>query len=788
MAKKKGSDSAIVWLAVGVIAILAAIPKELWIGFGVLGVIGAVVYFWSKKSPSSRDATITRKVQSQPQRKRPGANKFAEEDRLVSIRVRDNAYEENDYKIPSKPRDLGSSRWLRLGESVVVAGVNLTGGLIYVGTSLPTPHGENDPCLIDPNKSVALRGDFTQPAGGYWPSYSSISKEARKAYLNWLSEGRNNPSADIGYVFLYFYGLERRVVLDAAKDSSLEKELPDIANEIRRLLRTYGDKSGSFKRYATELLNWIEVSSFNPKLYLEPVPIFTKTWELPLYLRLALGRAAMDGVPIPPALALAWVKLDPAISLRTPATRCVEEFDKLFLLRYQREFGGGISLPRNKTKLKFVYRPASSGFHGYNEIKLGFGDTPDVTVLTAPLGKLRRIVDEVTNELDSYSRFLARGSNQANSLDAMLLLPAEAWPDKLKQALDSLKKRMGGGLLAMSFSELLNSFEKQAQPTKDKVLGLAKALEALDIGMEPNVLHGATPPSLSETVVLFPEPRIEPHLKYSPAYQAALLTLQLSAVVANADGDFSAQELTRLTNQIQTARDLTSTHKQRLKAHLRLLHTTPVSLPALKKRLDLLEQPAKDTLASFMAAVAQADGDVSPDEIKMLEKIYKALGVEPKKVFGDIHTAATSESKTEIIEHSAPKVENAGFKLDTARIAELQKDTEKVSALLSSIFREEEVLAPVLIEEKIITENEESSSVPSLLGLDESHSSLARLLLSRPEWTREELLDVAADLDLMLDGALEHINEAAFDAYDSPLTEGEGPITVNIEVLEKLET
>jgi len=78
--------------------------------------------------------------------------------------------------------------------------------------------------------------------------------------------------------------------------------------------------------------------------------------------------------------------------------------------------------------------------------------------------------------------------------------------------------------------------------------------------------------------------------------------------------------------------------------------------------------------------------------------------------------------------------------------------------------------------------------VPSLLGLDESHSSLARLLLSRPEWTREELLDVAADLDLMLDGALEHINEAAFDAYDSPLTEGEDPITVNIEVLEKLET
>lgn len=788
MAKKKNSGSAIGWLVVGVIGTFVAIPNDFWVGFGLLGGVCAIAYFLSKQASSPNNTVAKEVARSKQNNGRRSSRESAEADGLVSFGVMIQTKEERDFRIPNKPKDIGIARWLQPGESVVVGGVNLTGGLIYVGTSLPTPHGENDPCLIDPNKSVAARGDVTQPAGGYWPSYSSISKEARKAYLNWLSEGKKNPNADIGFVFLYFYGLERRVFLDVVKDSSLEKELPDIAEEIRRLLRIYGDKSASFKRYATELLNWIEISNFNPKLYLEPIPTFAKTWELPLYLRLALGRAAIDGVPVPPALALAWVKLEPAISLRTPATRCAEEFDKLFLLRYQRDFGSGLSLPRNKTKLKFVYRPASSGFHGYNEIKLTFGDTPDVTVLTSPLGKLRKTVDEVTDALDSYSRFLARGSNQANSLDAMLLLPAEAWPDKLKNAVDTLKRRINGGLVAMSFAELLNCFEKQAQPTKDKVLGLAKALEALDIGMEPNVLHGAAPPSLSETVVLFPEPRIEPHLKYSPAYQAALLTLQLSAVIAKADGDFSAQELTRLTNQIQTARDLTSTHKQRLKAHLRLLHTTPVSLASLKKKLDMLEQPVKETLASFMAAVAQADGDVSTDEIKMLEKIYKALGVEPKKVFGDIHTAATSESKTEIIEHSAPKVENAGFKLDTARIAELQKDTEKVSALLSSIFREEEVSAPVLIEEKITTENEESSSVPGLLGLDESHSSLARLLLSRPEWTRDELLDVAADLDLMLDGALEHINEAAFDAYDSPLTEGEDPITVNIEVLEKLET
>ncbi|MFX4994044.1 tellurite resistance TerB C-terminal domain-containing protein, partial [Acinetobacter baumannii] len=77
------------------------------------------------------------------------------------------------------------------------------------------------------------------------------------------------------------------------------------------------------------------------------------------------------------------------------------------------------------------------------------------------------------------------------------------------------------------------------------------------------------------------------------------------------------------------------------------------------------------------------------------------------------------------------KIEETGFKLDPARIAALQKDTEAVSALLSGIFKEENQPEPVLVE----TEPEDDAEAPSpgLLGLDEAHSALARLLLSRPE-------------------------------------------------------
>ena len=43
---------------------------------------------------------------------------------------------------------------------------------------------------------------------------------------------------------------------------------------------------------------------------------------------------------------------------------------------------------------------------------------------------------------------------------------------------------------------------------------------------------------------------------------------------------------------------------------------------------------------------------------------------------------------------------------------------------------------------------------------------------------------LAAALGLMTDGALEHLNEAAFDHADGPLTEGDDPLEINPDILE----
>lgn len=802
--KSSGPGAGLILLGV-VVAGLMAIPKAVWIAFGVVAVLGLLVYFFirylknrdledpaTEVQPESQsdglagfalpaDWPSTKAAPKSPQSALPARMPLE-----TPTTVKSASPPPADYRIPKAPQGYGVGQWIPAGQSVEVAGLTLPGGMLYVGTKLPAGFGANDPCLIDPSKSVARSGDFTERQMNYWPSYAEISPEARRAYLNWLASGRQDPEADIGFVFLFFYGLERRAIFDASKNEEAQADWPVIAQELRRLLTIYGEKSSSFRRYAGELLDWVALAEHPSKLYEIPVPEFPRTMELPLYIRLALGQAAVDGVPVPSHLALAWARSDPNQALRTPAIRCPDEFAKLFSQKYAEAFGAGMVLPRNRTKLKLVYRPASSGFRGYGDIKLTFNDTPDVTVLTGPARKLQEIVEAATKPLEAYSRAVGKDASAKTSLEALLQLPATLWPESVQKALADIKGRMGDGMVVMSFQNVLDVLGARSTLTRDKTGQLFRTLESLNIGVEPDVLAGAKPPKPDETVVLFAMPPSEPVSRTTGAYLAAALTLQLASAVAVVDGEFGIKELAHLREAVLSWTHLTPSQIRRLLAHLRLLMQAPASLTVLKKKFEPLDMTTKEAVAAFMATVAQSDGEVSPAEVKMLEKVYKALGVDSKRVFSDVHAVAAGTKPSTA---TAAKDENTGFKLDPARIAALQKDTEKVSALLANIFVEPEDGGPQVAVEPTEVEPDvsESPSALGLLGLDEAHSSLARMLLSRPEWSREELQDIAADLDLMLDGALELINEAALDHHDMPLFEGDDPLSVNAEILEKVE-
>jgi hypothetical protein len=80
----------------------------------------------------------------------------------------------------------------------------------------------------------------------YYPNYRGLSPEQRWIYLNWL-QAPEQP-IPIGYVFVYFYGLERQIFSNLGCEALYE---------ILFLLQHHGEKKASFKSFALNKLRFV---------------------------------------------------------------------------------------------------------------------------------------------------------------------------------------------------------------------------------------------------------------------------------------------------------------------------------------------------------------------------------------------------------------------------------------------------------------------------------------------------------------------------------------------------
>ncbi len=242
MARKSSGASGVLIVAALILAALAELIKNYWPALLVIG--GAALAFWLFRKSASQEPT-------------------SQQDGSVTLRVPVGSGHDtstHDAYGHQKPTiQNGDELWLATGKSVTVSGYLLNGGFIYVGKGLDGGNGwQIEAALIDPSLPVNQRdADYTVRKLNYWPSYSDSSREARASYLNWLDKGRSDPRADIGYVFLYFYGLERRALVDASHSAAAKAELPTIMGEVERLLGVYSG-SNSFRHYAGSLLDFLK--------------------------------------------------------------------------------------------------------------------------------------------------------------------------------------------------------------------------------------------------------------------------------------------------------------------------------------------------------------------------------------------------------------------------------------------------------------------------------------------------------------------------------------------------
>ncbi len=697
----------------------------------------------------------------------------------------------DDYR-PSRHPSGPPAKWYGPSESVHIHGYDIPGGLVYVGSNLPDKHGYgNDASLIDPNLKVSAAepweaGDLM----GYWPKYDSIPAKCRGAYLKWLADGRSEPEANIGYVFLFFYGLERRLIVDGARNKVSETERATIVKEVVRLLKIYGT-NGSFAGYANNLLATEWILYQNEKTVPTYIDFDNRYCSEPFQFMLA--KTVDEGKPVTAEMALRWYRLNPDNKLRTPARRCKKEFQRLFAHRYHEKFGDGIIIPPNKTRLKIDCRTASPSVSG--DIKSKIPDLPNPFILKGPIKKIDAVVEECTQALDPYSRFLGRKGNDSKSLAALALIPKELIGKTSGARI--VKERLAdicGGKIGFIPLEALYKTINQKVPdklSKKDFESLASFIDSMDYGIAPDMRYHHMKPALDGHVAVFPKGH---GVGFSPSKEFRIVStiLRLGAMVSQIDNDLSPAEEATLQNLISENRELTAIEKDSLMAFLHWCLRTPLNAAGLKARLSEVSETQKSAISHILISVAHADGVVKPEEIKQIEKLYTTLGLNKEHVTSDIHALAadsgpvTVDLKDSDTSFAIPKPAKAvgtskGFVLNDELIRIRKEETKQVKSVLEDIFTEQEEekefeTAPVVA----------VASGNPLFLLDDAHQNLFNKLVEQEEWERTEIQETCKKLGLMVDGAMEVLNEWAFENANAPLIDDGEPVYVDVSLAKEI--
>lgn len=145
----------------------------------------------------------------------------------------------------------------------------------------------NEPSLIYTNLPIKLPKNVTPTDKiGYYPSYRGLSSEQRYIYLEWLKNPFEKIDIDIGYVFLFYYGLERYLYL---------KKSEEAFKAILKLLSLYKENF-SFYNYSYDALLYFCIA-INDK---EKIRVLLKM-ENRIYSDLILYAKYISDTPIYPA-------------------------------------------------------------------------------------------------------------------------------------------------------------------------------------------------------------------------------------------------------------------------------------------------------------------------------------------------------------------------------------------------------------------------------------------------------------------------------------------------------
>ncbi len=702
-------------------------------------------------------------------------------------------------------RGSAKMQWIGPGHRVQIGTYELDGPLVY--TSKGTPANDEASCL-----DLSLPVGNTKHAVGreldYWPKYAEITPEQRATYLDWLANEELPKVPEMGYLFIYFYGLERRAIID-------REDIPLIREEVIRLLNQYGDNR-SFFGYASSFLAYISAYEPVQNLQARTLNKLCVSHGERMHediLSLGLAWLAHHDQPLPLQLAFETARQDQRSKNSVVIKRTADEFRKLFAKKYQAKYESGLTLRISKRQRKIEYFPASPTI----VYEMANGRPPQITIpnvlgISSQFKGLVDIWNECIEELRPLSRKRAKGT-EPQSREEYEALPEDLrkeveHPDK--PVWDRLFERYTDdrGRCEVPVSALAPLIDISERPKltlrQSKNIVSSAMMMGIYVVPSPHTILRAYRWTEPVALVRAKEPS-SPHIERY--YLAAALMLEMGTAMAAADGNVEKVEMLHVSEVINRMFRFRADEARRLGAYRSLLIRHPPKLVGLGKRLKVFLKPKELAgLGEFLVGVAASNGVIDSGERRALKKAYKALGVEQSKLDALLNALEGTSDEPPVVQHA--KQQEGGEAIptgekNTAPTVQLNRDvleniiadTAEVAVLIGQAMGEledsdeGEIPIPETDTKDVSEAGEQNPAVKSQLDLGDLEPRFHAFVLKIIEqetWERQAFEKIAHDMGHMLTGTVDAVNLWADEALDDYLIEEDGDsFVIQLSIIEE---
>ena len=643
--------------------------------------------------------------------------------------------------------------WISPGTKIHINGHTITAGLFYYGAM----EG-----YINHSDEVSFNSSPQDRVQGVIPyTYSQLSNTQRGDYLSWLSGDRDLSNQQMWCIELYVYDLELKMLTEYTNDKQNQEMVILIYKELTRI-NSIRSLEITFKERLSNLL-WLvlnlkknkpqQLSAYREK----PIDFENIIWAN----KMAKPLVFLDSTNL-----LKWYEFNSKIK-GYKKIRNHSNTGKLILdAIYEKMFNSKLQIPHEITDVIFLnYNPINPNL----ATKSLQSNIIDFTHSSSLFVKISSLIQKFNSEIENIIE-----EEKDEEVIELLLINSFKGNDLSKLPFD------------IKLRSLLKEITKNNRPTKVDILSLIKVINSKPL-KKANL--GKTLPILSSILYGY-------NYQLIPDFNSNSEDLSLKNTVIykhnneyislDSDSILELKNVTRIAfYNLQNHQNLDlSICVFSMTKYLNTLAKGVVSIDYQLYVEGLVLWASQTTISKkFYHSLVESLNQES--KLKAAELIYSSCLKASKfddndhsrvKVFFALCDFSTKEINKKIRKIELEVNPNA-FALDHKSINKIQTDTDLVQKELTDIFSEADSVPIVSTEVK----NDDKNLYP---GLNANLTSIFNQIRTKSKWNVSAFNMICKAHDVLPNGAIESINDWAFDTINTTLIEDD--LSINKELLDEL--